>query len=212
MTAVRAPSNVRHEPTGKVVETPPASSATNVSAPRSNAQVSPFDAQPQSVDAARPPDGRPILLFNASCETCAAISGWIARTDARGKDLIDERPLGGDPAALAQLNPNLDIWKAYERIHVLMPNGEIKTGGAAIAEVLKRLDATKWFAWVFDVGVGRVKPFLWVLEGGYRFLDAIRPALGCTSCGGGPIAWWSKPIRWGRDAVVAIRDWLSPKA
>jgi predicted DCC family thiol-disulfide oxidoreductase YuxK len=209
--AVRSATDVvRLERVSAEQATPGSSKA---SAPRSNARVSPFDEQPQRVEnAVRPPDGRPILLYNAMCETCAAISNWIKKNDASGRDLIDERPLGGDPSALQALHPDLDIWKAYERIHVLMPNGEIKTGGAAIAEVLKRLDATQWFAWVFDVGVGGVKPFLWALEGGYRVLDAIRPALGCSSCGGGPLPWWGLPIRWTRDAFVAVRDWLSPKS
>jgi hypothetical protein len=44
------------------------------------------------------------------------------------------------------LHPDLDIWDAYETIHVMMPDGSMKLGGEAVAEVLRNLPNTKWFA------------------------------------------------------------------
>jgi predicted DCC family thiol-disulfide oxidoreductase YuxK len=169
--------------------------------------TAPSDAAAPAAPASdfRPPDGRPILLYNSNCQVCRVISSWVKRQDASGKDAIDERPLPADPADLGRLAPGLDIWQAYEVIHVLMPNGDIKKGGAAIAEVLKRLPATKWFAWTFDLNLFGVRPFQKVLDAGYFVLDAIRPALGCESCGGGPVAWWAKPIRWAADGVRAVK-------
>lgn len=167
----------------------------------------PADTVPASTpaDTFRPADGRPILLYNENCQTCRVLSSWVKRSDLAGEDLIDERPIPADPSGLAQLNPNLDIWAVYEKIHLLMPDGEIKVGGAAIAEVLRRLPSTRWFAPLFSVGVGSFRPFQSLLDVGYNFLDAIRPALGCESCGGGPVAWWAKPIKWAADAVKAMR-------
>lgn len=176
-----------------------------------------FD-QPQTVDrvataasttAVAPSDGRPILLYNANCQVCRVLSGWVKRQDASGRDLIDERPIGGDPSALTALSPGLDIWKVYEKIHLIMPDGEVKIGGKAIAEVLKSLPATSWFAGIFDLGIGEFKPFLVLLDGAYNVLDAIRPALGCESCGGGPVAWWALPIKWTADAFKAVRKALT---
>jgi hypothetical protein len=56
------------------------------------------------------------------------------------------RAIGNDRAELCTLNANLDIWDAYATIHLLMPDGSMKTGGEAVAEVLRRLPATEWFA------------------------------------------------------------------
>lgn len=155
--------------------------------------------------SAEPKLDRPVLLFNDQCQVCRIISSWVKRQDASGRDLIDERPIGDDPDALAAIHPELDIWAAYERIHVVMPNGELKTGGAAIAEVLKRLPATGWFAGVFELELFGKKPLLAGLELAYQILDKARPALGCESCGGGVVPWWAKPIEWGVKAYKAVR-------
>lgn len=147
---------------------------------------------------------RPVLLFNDQCQVCRVLSSWVKKQDASGKDLIDERPIGDDPDALAAIHPELDIWTAYEKIHVVMPNGELKTGGAAIAEVLKRLPATRWFAGAFELELFGKKPLLAGLEVAYQILDKARPALGCESCGGGVVPWWAKPIEWGVKAYKAV--------
>lgn len=178
-----------------------------------------FD-QPQTVErvstatsattsAATPSDGRPILLYNANCQVCRMLSEWVKQQDASGGDLIDERPIGGNPSALTALSPDLDIWKVYEKIHLVMPDGEVKIGGNAVAEVLKRLPSTKWLGAIVDLGIGEFKPFLFLLDGAYNVLDAIRPALGCESCGGGPVAWWALPIKWTADAVKAVHKALA---
>jgi predicted DCC family thiol-disulfide oxidoreductase YuxK len=151
--------------------------------------------------AAREVFDRPILLFNGQCETCKVLSAWVKKQDAKGEDLIDERPIPSKPEALARLNPDLDLWTVHEDIHLLLPDGTVKKGGEAIAEVLKALPNTGWYTWAFDVSVLGMKPGLAALQAGYKVLDAIRPALGCTSCGGGPVVWWAKPIKWTADAI-----------
>src|SRR5262245_25334941 len=67
----------------------------------------------------RPPDGRPILLYNDDCSVCRKISSWVIKSDEPsngGHQLIDERPIGSDPEALKVLNPNLDIFDAYANV------------------------------------------------------------------------------------------------
>jgi len=154
--------------------------------------------------------GRPILLFNPNCEVCNAIAGWVKRQDAMGGDHIEERPLPADPADLEAIHPGLDIWKAYEQIHVVMPDGTLRVGGAAIAEVLRRLPGKAWIGALTDLEAFGVRPFLLLLHAGYLFLDKIRPALGCSSCGGGAVKWWAMPIKWTADAVKALRRLLAP--
>ena len=37
------------------------------------------------------------------------------------------------------MSPGLDIWDAYATIHLLMPDGSMRLGGEAVAEVLTLL-------------------------------------------------------------------------
>jgi hypothetical protein len=115
--------------------------------PTSNVKVLPLADRletPSRLEAAVPVGGastssvvaRPILFFDDKCKVCSRISRWVIASDARGQNLIDERPIGHDPAALVRLHPSLDIWKMYEAVHVLLPwvynwlAGSGKTAGA----------------------------------------------------------------------------------
>jgi hypothetical protein len=127
----------------------------------------------------------PILLFNDECGVCRRIAHWV-QTSAQinsGDASIVERPIGDDPEALRALHPDLDIWKAYETIHLLMPDGSMKLGGEAVAEVLRSLRSTRWFAWSFAVSIFGVRPFQMVLNVAYAVLADVRPLFGCESCG-----------------------------
>ena len=82
----------------------------------------------------------------------------VAQTKS-GDATIIERPIGNDPELLRSLNPDLDIWDAYATIHVLMPDGSMRLGGEAVAEVLRNLPSTKWFTGTFAISVFWVPPF-----------------------------------------------------
>jgi predicted DCC family thiol-disulfide oxidoreductase YuxK len=127
----------------------------------------------------------PVLLFNGECAVCRSIARWVAASSTKGSGpaRLSERPIGDDPAALLQINPALDIWDAYATIHLVMPDGTMKLGGEAVAEVLRRLPNCTWFSWLFDVGVAGVRPFQAILNLGYVVLADLRPILGCESCG-----------------------------
>jgi hypothetical protein len=51
------------------------------------------------------------------------------------------------------------IWDAYATIRLLMPDGSMKLGGEAVAEVLRRLPPTKWLAHSFSLSILGVRPF-----------------------------------------------------
>jgi predicted DCC family thiol-disulfide oxidoreductase YuxK len=127
----------------------------------------------------------PVLLFNDECAVCRKIGHWVrtSATAKSGASTLVVQPIGDDPEALRSLNPNLDIWDAYKTIHLLMPDGSMKVGGEAVAEVLRRLPNCKWFAWTFKIGVLRFRPFQLLLNLSYAILSDIRPLLGCESCG-----------------------------
>jgi predicted DCC family thiol-disulfide oxidoreductase YuxK len=145
---------------------------------------------------------KPILLYNDECGVCRHIAGWVQTSAATSKGEADiaVTPIGADPAALRLLNPDLDIWDAYATIHMLMPDGSMKVGGEAVAETLRRLPNTTWFAWTFALAILGVRPFQLVLDAGYTVLAATRPLFGCESCGTPDI--WLRPmaraIRWFR--------------
>jgi predicted DCC family thiol-disulfide oxidoreductase YuxK len=127
----------------------------------------------------------PLLLFNGECAVCRRIARWVQKSARRrsGSVRITAQPIGDDPQALRALNPNLDIWDAYATIHLLMPDGSMKVGGEAVAEVLRRLPNCAWFAGIFAVRVFGFQPFQLLLDAGYVVLADVRPLLGCESCG-----------------------------
>jgi hypothetical protein len=139
---------------------------------------------------------RPILLFDDECGVCRRIAGWVQRSARLESDesSIIVRPIGGDPDALRSLNRDLGIWEAYATIHLLMPDGSMRLGGEAIAEVLRNLRTTEWFARAFAIGIFGFRPFQTLLNLAYVILADVRPLLGCESCG--TPSRWVKPIHW----------------
>jgi predicted DCC family thiol-disulfide oxidoreductase YuxK len=138
----------------------------------------------------------PILLFDDECGGCRHIGAWVKRAALvqGGARLIDVRPIGEDPQALLALNPALSIWDAYDTVHLLMPDGSMKLGGQAIAELLRRLPATRWFAWCFALSVFGWQPFQQLMNVAYAILADVRPVFGCESCGiASP---WVRPFVW----------------
>ncbi len=138
----------------------------------------------------------PVLLFNDECGVCRLIAKWVkaSASTTPGGPAIIERPIGDDPEALLTLNGDLDIWDAYETIHLVMPDGSMKVGGEACAEVLRRLPSTRWFAGCFAVDIFGFRPFQRMLDFGYLVLSDVRPVFGCESCG--TPNGWLKPMAW----------------
>ena len=59
----------------------------------------------------------------------------------------------------------------------------MKLGGEAVAEVLRRLPATRWLAGCLGFRVFGIRPFQEIVDFSCRVLDDVRPILGCDSCG-----------------------------
>ncbi len=70
----------------------------------------------------------------------------------------------------------------------------MKLGGEAVAEVLRRLPASRWLAWTFDLRLFGFRPFQAVLNLSYAVLADVRPLLGCESCGTPSV--WLRPFVW----------------
>ena len=138
---------------------------------------------------------KPLLLFDGECAVCRRIAGWVKRSADKkvcGASII-ERPIGNDPGEIHSLNSSLNIWDAYSVIHILMPDGSMKEGGEAVAEVLRNLPNCRWFAWSFQVSIFGMRPFQGLLNLSYAVLSDVRPIFGCESCG--TTSGWKKPVR-----------------
>jgi predicted DCC family thiol-disulfide oxidoreductase YuxK len=144
----------------------------------------------------------PILLFNDECGVCRHIANWVRISDQGpwGKPRLIIRPIGEDPQALKMLDPDLNIWDAYATIHLLMPDGTQRLGGEAVAEVFRNLPNTRWFAWIFNLGLFGFKPFQLLLDLAYLLLADVRPIFGCESCG--TPKFWVRPF-------AATMKWIS---
>ena len=138
----------------------------------------------------------PILLFNDECGVCRSIANWVKKQVETGSGArsIVVQPIGQDPEELRALNQDLNIWDAYATIHLLMPDGSMKIGGEAVAEVLRHLPSTRWFTGTFAIGVFGIRPFQAILNLAYAILADVRPVFGCESCG--TPSPWVRPIRW----------------
>jgi len=121
---------------------------------------------------------KPILLFNDECRCLPSHWALGARSaqSKSGETSSSCKPLVTTREA-SVLNPDLDIWDAYETIHVLMPDGSMKLGGEAVAEVLRRLPNTKWFAWSFATSIsdsGRFRSYSTWPTRSFQMCDAVR--------------------------------------
>jgi predicted DCC family thiol-disulfide oxidoreductase YuxK len=136
----------------------------------------------------------PILLFDDECAVCRRIAGWV-KTSAktkRGSPSLIVQPIGEDPKAIELLSPGLSIWEAYAIIHIVMPDGRLKLGGEAVAEVFRNLPRTRWLARSCSISLFGLRPFQKMLDLAYLILADVRPLLGCESCGAQKF--WVKPI------------------
>ena len=139
--------------------------------------------------------GKPILLFDDECGVCRFIARQVRKAAGNpATATLIIQPIGADPQALRSINPGLDIWAAYATIHVVMPDGTMKLGGEAVAEVLRRLAATAWLAGVFSIKIFGARPFQSMLNMAYTILADVRPLFGCESCGAP--AGWLRPFAW----------------
>jgi predicted DCC family thiol-disulfide oxidoreductase YuxK len=136
------------------------------------------------------------LLFDDECGVCRHIARWVRKSaqTVAGDVTLVVRPIGEDPDALRRLNPHLDIWQAYATIHLLMPDGSMKVGGEAVAEIFRMLPNTRWFAGLFALSLFGPRPFQACLDLGYATLAAVRPLFGCKSCG--PVGGFLRPLAW----------------
>ena len=78
---------------------------------------------------------RPVLLYDADCHFCRFVARTVVRLDRNER--VAFLPLG-DPHAAALL-PGLSESERAESIHLVEPNGQRLSRGAALAHLLAQL-------------------------------------------------------------------------
>lgn len=107
------------------------------------------------------------VFYDGSCPLCRAeIDLYAARDTAQALVLVDVS------APAAALPPALDARQAMARFHVLSADGELLSGGAAFAEIWKRLPG-----WAWAGRLASLPPFRQVLAASYNVFLMFRPRL-----------------------------------
>ena len=116
---------------------------------------------------------RPVVIYDSACTLCQGGVQWISRRAVRGA--LEFLPCqSGERRARF---PDLAESRCMEAIHVVLPDGRVLAGDAAIPEILRHLHRWRRLAAVFRVPVVRaVAPlvYAWVARHRYQLSCLMR--------------------------------------
>jgi len=113
-------------------------------------------------------------VYDEQCEICQAFVSWLRLLDRHAK--VAALPI--DPDLLPAIHPSLEIDDCLSELHVVTPQGGVRRGWDAVAELARLFPATFLIGWV-----GSVPPFRWLGHAAYRFIARNRYAV--SKCRGG---------------------------
>ncbi len=113
--------------------------------------------------AARVQD-RHLILWDGDCGFCRACVEWTLARDRRG--VLAAIPYQEAPSP--PMTPELRA-VCRDAVHVLAIDGRVFRAGRACLFVLEQL------GWRRAAAIGRVAPFVWLVEAAYRFVASHRP-------------------------------------
>ncbi len=108
-----------------------------------------------------------VLIYDGACALCQGGVSWISRHVVRGG-------LQFLPCQAAERRarfPWMDEGACLEAMQLVLPDGRVLAGDAAIPELLKRLRGWRWVAVLFRIpGVTLVAPhvYAWIARHRYR--------------------------------------------
>jgi predicted DCC family thiol-disulfide oxidoreductase YuxK len=123
------------------------------------------------------PTAPAVVVYDGSCALCRGGVTWISRRAVRGE--LEFLPC--QSAERRGRLPWLDEARCMEAIHVVLPDGRVLAGDAAIPEILRRLWGWRWLAALFRLpGASRLGPpvYAWVARHRYRMSCVIGRARG----------------------------------
>ena len=122
-----------------------------------------------------------LLIWDGACGFCRNAVAWMLRQDHAGRiRAVPYQDLASPP-----MTPALR-YQAERAVQVLTPQGQQLSGGRAVLYVLRQVG---WRPWL--VGLASRRPFVWLVEGGYRVVARNRQLFsrvmfrrgGCPGCG-----------------------------
>ena len=122
-----------------------------------------------------------LLIWDGACGFCRNAVAWMLRHDHAGRiRAVPYQDLASPP-----MTPALR-YQAERAVQVLTPQGQQHSGGRAVLYVLRQVG---WRPWL--VGLASRRPFVWLVEGGYRVVARNRQLFsrvmfrrgGCPGCG-----------------------------
>jgi glyoxylase-like metal-dependent hydrolase (beta-lactamase superfamily II)/predicted DCC family thiol-disulfide oxidoreductase YuxK len=134
--------------------------------------------------------GRIQVFYDSQCEVCQAFVSWLRLLD-RGRQ-TDAVPL--EPKTVRA--SGLDFQACSEQLHVMNPDGRVRSGWTAVAFLARRFPAT----WLIGA-LGAIPPFRWLGALLYGWVARNRYAL--SKCRGGACRSW-KPEDRRRAPLAAL--------
>ena len=110
---------------------------------------------------------RAVLIYDGTCGLCRGGMSWISRRAVRGQ--FEFLPCQA-PERRARY-PWMDERACLEAMQVILPDGRVLAGDAAIPEILRRLRGWRWLAQAFRLpGMEWLAPRLygWVARHRYQ--------------------------------------------
>jgi len=118
-----------------------------------------------------------VVIYDGVCELCQSGIYWISRRAVRG----DIEFLPCQSAERRARFPTLDEARCLEAIHLVLANGRVLTGHAAIPEILRHLKGWRWLAALFRLpGLG------WLASLVYAWIARHRYQISCVLRAGRP--------------------------
>jgi len=108
-----------------------------------------------------------VLIYDGACGLCQGGVSWIARRVVRGEFEF----LPCQAADRHARYPWMEERACMEAMQLVLPDGRVLAGDAAIPEILRRLRGWRWLVAIFAIpGVGLLAPrvYAWVARHRYQ--------------------------------------------
>jgi predicted DCC family thiol-disulfide oxidoreductase YuxK len=116
--------------------------------------------------------GIAVVIYDGACGLCQGSVGWVSRRARPGAFEF----LPCQAAERRARYPAIAEATCLEAIQLVLPNGRVLGGAAALPEILRRLRGWRWVAALFRLpGAGLIAPvvYRWIARNRYRISCAI---------------------------------------
>ena len=119
------------------------------------------------------PEASAVVVYDGACQLCAGGVAWVARRARRGEFEF----LPCQAAERRARFPWMEDRVCMEAIQLIMPDGRVLAGAAALPELMRRLRGWRWLATLLELpGVDLLAPrvYAWIARHRYRISTLLR--------------------------------------